>query len=238
MTALLASVRSLSEAEIALQSHADIIDCKNPDRGALGALTPLEIARIVTRICGKRPVSATVGDLAPNTEQLRRAIRGTAACGVDYIKFGLFAAADAFTLVDVLGELPRKHKLIAVCFADRFDPIPLLPLLAALGCHGVMIDTAHKRGESLTELWPPSQLARFVHKSHRLGLLCGLAGKLRLDDIPHLLPLGSDYLGFRSALCAGDGRKLLDPRAMARVRNALPRRVHTPIISQARPAGG
>ncbi|MCK5188991.1 MAG: hypothetical protein KAR12_02925, partial [Methylococcales bacterium] len=32
-------------------------------------------------------------------------------------------------------------------------------------------------------------------------LLCGLAGSLKVDDIPELLDLEVDYLGFRGALC-------------------------------------
>jgi uncharacterized protein (UPF0264 family) len=37
-------------------------------------------------------------------------------------------------------------------------------------------------------------------------LICGLAGSLRLDDVPQLLQLQPDYLGFRGALCDRNDR--------------------------------
>ena len=45
MTALLASVRSVAEAELALAGGADVIDLKDPSQGALGAL-PLSLIHI------------------------------------------------------------------------------------------------------------------------------------------------------------------------------------------------
>jgi dihydroneopterin aldolase len=222
MSGLLASVCTLAEAEIALQSGTDLIDCKNPHRGALGALTPERICDIVDRINGARPVSATTGDLIGKPRRLRRAILTVADCGVDYIKFGLFEADRVGACLAELRDLTRELDLIAVCFADRFDPIELLPMLADSGCHGVMLDTADKLGGSLTELWPIERIERFVTRATELGLLCGLAGKLHLDDIPPLLGLGADYLGFRGALCAGDRRSGIDHQALMRVRSALP----------------
>src|SRR5712691_8352699 len=50
MTKFLASVRDVSEAEIALAAGADIIDLKEPARGALGAVEPAIIAAAVRRI--------------------------------------------------------------------------------------------------------------------------------------------------------------------------------------------
>ena len=47
MTLMLASVLSVEEAETALAHGADIIDCKDPHRGALGALPLARITEIV-----------------------------------------------------------------------------------------------------------------------------------------------------------------------------------------------
>ena len=221
MSGLLASVCSVAEADIALHSSADIIDCKNPRQGALGALPPGEIERIVRHVRGKRPVSATTGDLHEDSRELKYAVRVTADCGVDYIKFGLFEEDSALSQIRALRDMTNAHKLIAVCFADRFDPRPLIPLLAANGYHGVMIDTADKRSGSLTDLWPMTRLAAFVQQAQGLGLLCGLAGRLELEDIPSLLPLQADYLGFRGALCGGNRRRGLKRKAMKGVRQAV-----------------
>jgi dihydroneopterin aldolase len=223
MSGLLASVCSVAEAELALQTYADVIDCKNPRQGALGALAPELICDIVDRVDGACPVSATTGDLIGKPQRLRRAVQTVADCGVDYVKFGLFEAERVNDCLAELRDLTRELDLIAVCFADhRFDPIELLPMLADSGCRGVMIDTADKLSGSLTKLWPIERIRRFVTRATELGLLCGLAGKLQLDDIPTLLGLGADYLGFRSALCAGDRRSGIDHGALMQVRNALP----------------
>ncbi len=63
MTMMLASVRSLDEALIALEGGADLIDLKEPSRGALGALDHAAVRICVQAIGGRRPVSATIGDL-------------------------------------------------------------------------------------------------------------------------------------------------------------------------------
>lgn len=231
MTGLLASICSVEEAAIALHAYADIIDCKDPSRGALGALTPERIANIVDYVDGKRPVSATIGDLPAEPGRIRIAVKNTAICGVDYIKLGLFDEQKAADCIRALEDECANNRLIAVCFADRFDPMALLPLLSMHGFHGVMIDTAEKRKGRLTELWTPARLGRFVHQAQQLGLICGLAGRLSLADIPALLPLGADYLGFRSALCVSGRASRVDHGAMMRVRDVLPLRQDAPVIS-------
>ena len=55
------------------------------------------------------------------------------------------------------------------------------------------------------------------------GATCLVAGSLGLGDIDLLLPLRSDYLGFRTALCGGERTGKLDAEAFAAVRAALPR---------------
>lgn len=233
MTGLLASICSEEEADIALHSYVDIIDCKDPARGALGALDLEQIATIVDFVNGERPVSATVGDLPADPKLIKHAIRNTADCGVDYIKLGLFDEAMAASCIMALEEECDQNRLIAVCFADLFDPIPLLPLLSTQGFHGVMIDTAEKKRGRLTDLWTLARLARFVDQAQLLGLVCGLAGRLTLDDIPSLLPLQADYLGFRSALCVGDRASQLDHQAIMHARNAVPFGFDVPVINTA-----
>ncbi|MCW8974656.1 MAG: (5-formylfuran-3-yl)methyl phosphate synthase [Sedimenticola sp.] len=233
MTGLLASICSVEEADIALHSYVDIIDCKDPTRGALGALDLDLIASIVDFVNGERPVSATIGDLPADPKRIRHAVRNTADCGVDYIKLGLFEETTAAPCIMALKEECKHNQLIAVCFADLFDPMPLLPLLSTQGFHGVMIDTAEKKSGRLTELWSLTHLARFIDQAQLLGLVCGLAGRLTLDAIPSLLPLQADYLGFRSALCVSDRTSQLDHRAVMRARNAMPFGFDVPTINTA-----
>ncbi|HLO23535.1 MAG TPA: (5-formylfuran-3-yl)methyl phosphate synthase, partial [Methyloceanibacter sp.] len=107
MTRFLASVRDAGEAEAALAADADIIDLKDPAKGALGALTPEGIASCVAAIAGRAAVSATVGDLPMEPDTVRSAALATAAMGVDYVKLGLFPGGDARGCLDLLAEEAR-----------------------------------------------------------------------------------------------------------------------------------
>ena len=74
MTLLLASVTGPAEAEIAVTHGADIVDLKDPTRGALGAV-PADIVReAVGRVAGRRPTSAVCGDLPMEPEGLVAAV--------------------------------------------------------------------------------------------------------------------------------------------------------------------
>ena len=61
MTQFLASVRDVSEAAIALAAGADIVDLKEPSRGALGAVEPATIAAVLRHIAGRARVERDGG---------------------------------------------------------------------------------------------------------------------------------------------------------------------------------
>jgi uncharacterized protein (UPF0264 family) len=90
MTGLLVSVRNPAEAELALSGGANVIDIKEPSRGALGAADP-EVWRDIQSVVGGRAiVSAALGELldgglpqiAAETRGLRFAKIGLAGCHV------------------------------------------------------------------------------------------------------------------------------------------------------------
>ncbi len=219
MTRLLASVKSLPEARLALACGADIIDLKDPEAGALGAL-PLDIIARVVRMVNRRClVSATLGDLPMQPRILCETAAQIAATGVDFIKVGFFCAAK-----DCIAALAGKTRLIAVLFADRSPDLNLLADFADAGFAGVMLDTAGKTNGSLRSQMDAPALQEFVQRAQALGLVTGLAGSLRLEDIPDLIKLGPDYLGFRGALCAGSERsRALQASRVSVLRNAIPR---------------
>jgi uncharacterized protein (UPF0264 family) len=225
MTGLLASVTSVPEARIVLEAGADIIDLKDPGRGALGALPRERIAAIVTTVGGRRPVSATVGDLPADPAALSRAVEATTATGVDLIKVGLFGPAYVEDCVPALGvRAAQGVRLIAVLFADLKPNFNVVGCLAEAGFTGVMLDTADKTGGGLCRHLTIARLSEFVRKAKQLGLLTGLAGSLRREDVEPLLTTGADYLGFRTALCTGQSRTAeIDPEAMATIRACLSR---------------
>jgi len=114
--------------------------------------------------------------------------------------------------------------IIGVLFADRSPPLHRLPAFSEAGFTGVMLDTANKNGSGLTHICSHPQLHYFIQECSRLDLLCGLAGSLTLEDVPNLLSLVPDYLGFRGALCTKSRRtQKLDPHRVLEIRAAIPR---------------
>ena len=222
--AFLASVTTVSEAQLALAGGADIIDCKNPALGALGWLPVQTVAEIVTAIGGRVPVSATIGDEPFEVEGIAARVASMAQSGCDYIKIGFFPEIDAGCAVSTLGALDLAHtRLIAVLLADRTPDFSLLAVLSRAGFAGVMLDTADKPG-SLLEAMEPAILADFVGSARSAGLSVGLAGSLKLADIALLARLASDILGFRGALCTNHKRTAsLSPEAIAAVRKEIDR---------------
>jgi uncharacterized protein (UPF0264 family) len=223
MTRMLASVNSLAEAKRVYQAGVDIIDLKQPSAGALGAL-PLETVTQIRAWCaGKIPVSATVGDLPMEPGLIGDAVEAMAATGVDYIKVGFFPGGDWFGVVRKLAEMTQKqYAVIAVLFADTCPDPAFAATFRQAGLAGVMLDTMDKSRGSLTEILPFSTIQGFAEEAQNHHLLCGLAGSLRLQDIPQLLRCRPDYLGFRGALCRHHTRTAeLDDEEVARIRRAL-----------------
>ena len=223
MTRMLASVADAAEADVVVQFGADIIDLKDASRGALGAVS-LDIAReAIAVVAGRSQTSAALGDPPYDEDALLTAVRALAAMGFDYVKL----AVDAPTL-DRLGEslaaLARDVGLVGMMFADEQPDFGLLAKLAALGFRGAMLDTRDKtRGRLITHL-EVVKLNRFSSQCRALNLMSGLAGSLEAPDIPRLLLVRPDILGFRGALCRGRDRQgAIDPAAVVLVRDLIPR---------------
>lgn len=282
MTRFLASVADLDEARLAVAGGADIVDFKDPHRGALGALPVAAVAQWVAVLNGIReaghsptraqisphnvgeggggegavrgaPVSplpwrervggegdkfqrfsehprnlgvvtsATIGDLPPDPATLPAAAAEMSAAGVTYVKIGFFGRGIPTECLEALAPLARRQRLVAVLFADLEPDLAVISTIARAGFAGVMLDTASKDGRGLLDCMAGEDLTRFVASARRHGLLSGLAGSLKLNDIPALLPLGPDYLGFRGALCAGGSRlAALDSAALREARALIP----------------
>ncbi|WP_374251825.1 (5-formylfuran-3-yl)methyl phosphate synthase [Xanthobacter sp.] len=227
---LLASVATLDEMRTALAAGVDILDLKNPSEGALGAWAPEALLDAVAlwRAAGAPgSLSATVGDHPLDPDALRAAAERTSATGVPLVKIG-FARGDGAALPPVLEALrpfARETRLIAVLFADQAPDLAAVPLFAAAGFHGVMLDTADKAAGGLLAHLPVETLARFVAAARAEGLLTGLAGSLKMADIAPLAALRPHYLGFRGALCAEGRTSALDPARLSAVRNTLAGRI-------------
>jgi (5-formylfuran-3-yl)methyl phosphate synthase len=223
-TLFLASVRDAAEAELAIGAGADIVDLKDPAAGALGALPPATIEACVRAVGGRVPVSATVGDLPLEETSIRAAVIATASHGVDYVKLGLFPGSDGEGALQGLAPLTTRVRLILVLFADALPEFDAVTLAGRIGAAGIMLDTVGKNGVSLPRLVAPERLGALIASARARGLAIGFAGSLRAGDVPALLALGPDLLGFRGALCRGGRRsEPLDPVRLAGIRAAIPK---------------
>ncbi len=224
MTKWLASVQSIGEVQTLLRNLPDILDMKDPARGALGALSVGEVSNIVDLVAGHCQTSATVGDLPMDAKLITQAIHEMASSGVDYVKVGLFPDRHLAECLIEMSQMIRQLDVpvIAVLFADKMPEKDVLPLLKSSGFSGVMVDTASKNGQHLLDHWDELRLSEFVETAREYDLLCGLAGALRFEDITMLQAIGADYLGFRSALCQHRQRtSVLEPYLAEQIHNAI-----------------
>lgn len=210
---LLVSVRDADEALAAAAAGADLVDAKDPDRGALGALPVTTVRALVDRIAGRAVTSAVAGEPTDATA-LAPCVAAMAATGVNYVKVAVQGDFPDTALAEAAAAAPGR--LIAVLFAEH-EPAPaLVARVAAAGFVGAMIDTATKDGRRLPDLLPIPVLTAFTRACRRHDLVSGLAGSLALADIESLAPVGPHYLGFRGGLCHDSDRtKGLDPARVA-----------------------
>lgn len=211
-----------AEAEVALANGAEIIDGKDPHRGALGALDLNEIAAIVTAVAGRAPVSATIGDDHGAGAGLLEAVRATAAAGAGIVKIGFYGTKEDTAAAQGLANARLDGaRMFAVLMADRISDFSLLGDLAKAGFIGAMLDTFDKSRGSVTGILNRARLAEFVAEARRHGLVAGLAGSLRISDIAALSALEPDILGFRGALCAFDRTGAIEAARVTAVRHSL-----------------
>ncbi|MGH8475032.1 MAG: (5-formylfuran-3-yl)methyl phosphate synthase [Methylococcales bacterium] len=223
MTGMLASVANLDEAILVQAAGADIIDLKAPRRGALGALQADAVEAIVQRLGFFSVISATVGDLPMQPEIVQPAVERMGATGVNYVKIGLFPGGDWSSTIRALkAPAMQGTRLIAVFFADCDPDSRWFAELCGAGFAGIMLDTRNKGAGSLRQILSHDRIENFVTRARQFGLLCGLAGSLRYEDIDSLLELSPDYLGFRGALCIDKNRVgRLNPEALRTIRGKI-----------------
>lgn len=210
---LLVSVRSVDEALLAANGGADFIDLKEPSAGALGGLPVATIRAIVAalRTQGRGlPVSATIGDRSMvDVPAVLARVAEVGDCGINYVKVGITREPGAAAMLDALARVP--HAVVPVFIADRGLEAALIERACELRFPGVMADTADKLAGSLFDAVPQADLRHFVTRVRSAGALVGLAGALRLPQLPALQALAPDFAGFRSAVCVSDRRGALDP---------------------------
>ena len=223
MTLMLASVADAEEGLLVARGGADIVDFKDPARGAIGAVEPAVVAQALRALGGAARSSATLGDPPYEPGALVERARALKRAGVDTLKLALDGASLA-ALRTPLADLAREIGLVGMLFADEAPDFGLIPQLAALGFSGAMLDTRRKGAGRLIDHLDIARLGVFCARCRAVGLTSGLAGSLEPPDIPRLLLVAPDILGFRGALCvARDRVARIDPQAVALVRDLIPR---------------
>jgi uncharacterized protein (UPF0264 family) len=206
MTKFLVSVRSAEEAEVALEGGADVIDVKEPRKGALGAAAP-EIWRAVRAVVGsKAATSVALGELI--NEAVESLVNQ--AAGFAFAKVGLGGCGGIANWQDrwraLAKRLPVGTLAVPVAYADceAADSPPVsevLLLAASLPAKLLLIDTFDKSNGRLMDCVSREELAEIVLLAAERDVKLALAGSLRADDIAMVLELAPTYIGVRGAAC-------------------------------------
>ena len=215
---LLVSVRSADEAVAASEGGADIIDAKEPEAGALGAVRPEVLRAILAAVGQHHLVTAALGDAA-DAAAVEHVASVYAASGAALVKVGFAGLADAARVERLIAACVRGYArgsdrgdstggVIAVAYADAhpkssIDAMMLPAIAARAGARGVLIDTVDKDGAGLTALWSGAELSAWASRAHDHGLLAAVAGKLGIADLGVVRDAGADVAGVRGAVCTG-----------------------------------
>jgi (5-formylfuran-3-yl)methyl phosphate synthase len=217
VTQILVSVRSVDEALVASAAGVHFIDLKEPGQGALGGL-PVPVIRDIVAALRRQPqhrpvtfkISATIGDLPMHRlDAISQQVHAVAACGVDYVKVGITREAEAAAVLAWLGGCGLS--IVPVLIADQGLDDAVLAQALSLPFAGLMLDTANKKAGSLFDVMSVDAVQHFITTTRQAGVMVGVAGALRIAQLPLLARLAPDFAGFRSAVCAGDRSAALDP---------------------------
>ena len=206
---LLVSVRSAREAAVAVDAGVDLIDVKEPRRGALGPADVAVWREVLDTVAGRRPVSVALGELLTDdvAEHARLAV------GCRFAKIGLAgcAAVDDWQsrLERAFAQLPREAGAVAVVYADWRDartppPTEIVEHAARIGCVAVLIDTHQKQNGDLFRQLAWRELAELCDLIHGRQMLIVVGGSLSLSVVSLALRLRPAFLAVRGAVCRGE----------------------------------
>lgn len=227
---LLVSAASAADAAAAVEGGADIVDAKDPARGALGPVSPDDFGAIAARVAGRRPVTAALGE-ALEPFSLETSARSYATLGASLVKVGFAGVGNlrlahslAVAAVRGASQGHASARVVLVAYADApaavVSPATLLEVASSVGAAGVLLDTADKSGPRLTELVSLAWLTDWVTLAQRRSLLVCLAGRLRAEDLPLVRRCGADIAGVRGAACEGGRAGRIDAARVRGLRRA------------------
>ena len=236
LTKLLVSVRNALEASIAAEFPIDIIDVKDPDRGALGAADSTILRQIIARIHQRRTTSLALGELrdwspaAPGYRS-KYSRRGEDPCGdvelLTHFEFAKIGLADMRSVsdwqarwIEFARTLPSGVQPVGVAYLDHQvcncpPPAEILELVAEQPKSVLLLDTFSKLSGNSIELWGAATLKKFLASARQRKVMTVVAGSLRRSQLATLFWIEPDFIGVRGAVCHG-GRERLDRAKLAR----------------------
>jgi uncharacterized protein (UPF0264 family) len=211
-TGLLISVRSADEVEAALAGGADLIDVKEPSRGALGMAEAEVVAAVVQKVKKRVPVSAALGEWGPNA--LTEA-HWHLELKLDYVKWGLAGYTPTpgwgEDLLDTRRELPAGMEMVAVAYADwekakSVPPVELVRFAKRFRFRAFLLDTWTKDGKTLLDFLKTAEIAELVESVQRVGIKAAIGGSLRPEHLKQLKGIAPDWYAVRASACAAGKR--------------------------------
>jgi dihydroneopterin aldolase len=212
MTVMLATVGTIADARVALAQGADIVELLDAATDDLRALAG---ERGAARLCA----IAAGGDGAAAAAHALE----LAEAGADCVKLRLPPSLHSAAFIAAAAAAAQRATLFGVLAAERIGDPDVLDALAAADFAGAVIEPADAAERSLLERASLADLRRFVAACRARDLASGLSGALEPPDVPRLLALEPDILGFRRALYGPDRRREgVDPQAVALLRGLIP----------------
>lgn len=211
-TGLLVSVRSADEVDAALAGGADLIDVKEPTRGALGMAEAEVVAAVVQKVKKRVPVSAALGDWGPNA--LTEA-HWHLELKLDYVKWGLAGYTPTpgwgEDLLDTRRQLPAGMEMVAVAYADwekakSVPPAELVRFAKRFRFRAFLLDTWTKDGKSLLDFIKPAEIGELVESVQRVGMKAAIGGSLKPEHLKQLKGIAPDWYAVRASACAAGKR--------------------------------
>ena len=227
-TGLLVSVRSGEEAAVALEAGADLIDVKDPTRGALGIAHHEAVADVLATVNGRVPVSAALGEWS---DSLLTDAHWHLELELQYVKWGLagYKGGPAWgeDLLELRREIPGRIEVVAVAYADwekANSPPPgeVARFAKRFRYRAFLLDTFNKDGKSLLDWMKPAEVVDLVQGLKRGGVAVAIGGSLKPEHLKQLKDVQPDWYAVRGSVCAGGKRDgVLDPVRVRKWKEAI-----------------
>lgn len=228
MTGLLVSVRDEKEALAAIAGGVELLDVKEPDRGALGAADEATINRILAAVGNTVPVSIALGELTGATDPLPSFSPGRIA----YAKLGLAGALRDGNWAEcwrrAIESICQWSQAVGVAYVDAEKveaprPDEVIEKAIEFGCAAILFDTFTKQGSNLFDYADAEQLTKWIDRARQNDLTVVLGGALSAQSMPRADKLGVDYVAVRTAACQGGRRGAINTDRVRGLRAILDR---------------